>query len=133
MLAWPLCSQEVAVRDASLAGLTLHVADLQRSVEFYKRIPGAALLFHQPDQFAMVRIGTGRLGLLKAQSVSFHVELETNDLDGMYDQLRLAGIEPQAPPAVRPWGERDFLVNDPDGNLIEFGETHEAPGADPRK
>ena len=29
----------------SLAGLTLHVADLERSLEFYKMLPGAQFCF----------------------------------------------------------------------------------------
>jgi len=48
----------------SLVGLTLHVADVDRSVEFYRRLPGAAVLFHLPGRFAMLRLGAGRLGLL---------------------------------------------------------------------
>jgi hypothetical protein len=32
----------------SLAGLTSHVADVDRSLAFYRRLPGAAVLFHLP-------------------------------------------------------------------------------------
>jgi catechol 2,3-dioxygenase-like lactoylglutathione lyase family enzyme len=109
--------------ETSLEGLTLHVADLQRSLDFYCSIPGARVLFERPGQFAMLQIGNGRLGLLQHGS-GFHVEIEAANLDEIYVQVRQAGLEPQSPPTVRPWGERDFLVTDPDGNLIEFGEAH---------
>ena len=107
--------------DASLAGLTLHVADIERSLEFYRKIPGGSVMFHMPGQFAMVRIGDGRLGLLRDCQRAFHIELETTDLDGMYAQLAEIGITAEGPPAQRPWGERDFIVMDPDGNMLEFG------------
>ena len=111
---------------ASLEGLTLHVADLDRSLEFYSKIPGARVLVHRPGQFAMLQIGKARLGLLaRAQSLGFHLEVETGDLEAMYAHLRAAGIEPKTPPMKKPWGEVDFIVADPDGNLVEFGEPHE--------
>jgi len=43
-----------------------------------------------------------------------------SDLDGLYAQLRAAGIQPVGRPRRRPWGERTFEVLDPDGNRIEF-------------
>jgi catechol 2,3-dioxygenase-like lactoylglutathione lyase family enzyme len=109
----------------SLVGLTLHVADVDRSLEFYKRIPGAQVLFHMPGRFAMLRIGQGRLGLLGAKlPTAFHMEIETPDLDAMHRELIQAGIQPDEPPTRRPWGETDFRVTDPDGNMLEFGLEH---------
>ena len=115
----------------SLEGLTLHVADLERSLAFYSRIPGATVEFHRPGLFAMVRIGRGRLGLLQRAAGRFHVELEVDDLDAMYETLRRAGIEPKGPPVRHPWGERDFQVIDPDGFVLEFesGTNEDGPGA----
>jgi catechol 2,3-dioxygenase-like lactoylglutathione lyase family enzyme len=104
----------------SLAGLTLHVADVDRSLAFYRQLPGAAVLFHLPDRFAMLQLGTGRLGLLADRKRPFHVELEVPDLDAAVATLRGLGIDGDGP-TLRDWGERDFLVQDPDGNLLEFG------------
>jgi catechol 2,3-dioxygenase-like lactoylglutathione lyase family enzyme len=104
----------------TLAGLTLHVADLERSVEFYRRLPGAEVRVFQPGLFAMVTIGRGRIGLLQRAAGRFHVELEVGDLDAYYEQVRQAGIEPKGPPVKHPWGERDFVVVDPDGFHLEF-------------
>jgi len=110
---------------ASLEGLTLHVADLDRSLEFYSKVPGARVQVHRPGQFAMLQIGKARLGLLAhVQHLRFHLEIETADLDAMHAQLQAAGIEPETPPAKRAWGEVDFTVTDPDGNIVEFGESH---------
>jgi catechol 2,3-dioxygenase-like lactoylglutathione lyase family enzyme len=103
----------------SLAGLTLHVADVDRSLAFYRQLPGAALLVHVPGRFALLQLGSGRLGLLGDRKRPFHVELEVPDLDAAVAELERLGIEGDGP-AVRAWGERDFLVQDPDGNLLEF-------------
>jgi hypothetical protein len=55
----------------SLVGLTLHVADVERSLSFYKRLPGSSILFHMPGKFALLRVGSGRLGLLQDQKRPF--------------------------------------------------------------
>jgi len=103
----------------SLVGLTLHVSDVDRSVEFYRRLPDAAVMFHLPGRFAMLRLGEGRLGLLADRKRPFHVELEVPDLQDAAADLRRLGFEIDGP-ARRQWGEEDALLVDPDGNLLEF-------------
>ena len=107
----------------SLVGLTLHVADMQRSLNFYKRLPDSSILFHMPGKFALLRVGSGRLGLLQDQARPFHVEIDCEDLDATCALLKGSGFQPEGPTS-RAWGERDALVVDPDGNLIEFGQVH---------
>jgi catechol 2,3-dioxygenase-like lactoylglutathione lyase family enzyme len=122
------------MEETSLAGLTLHVADLERALAFYKRLPGARVVVHRPDEFAMLRIGHGRLGLLQARlPTPFHLEFESADLGSLYDELRMAGIEPEGPPQEKEWGETDFRIIDPDGNIVEFGVMRETSRASPRR
>jgi catechol 2,3-dioxygenase-like lactoylglutathione lyase family enzyme len=109
----------------SLTGLTLHVADVDRSLEFYRRLPSAAVLFHLTGRFALLRLGQGRLGLLADQTRPFHIELEVQDLDAAAAELRNLGLEIDGP-TQRRWGERDLLVRDPDGNLLEFAAAKQA-------
>jgi catechol 2,3-dioxygenase-like lactoylglutathione lyase family enzyme len=104
----------------SLDGLTFHVLDLEKSRDFYSRIPGAVLEAHRPGEFALFRVGKAHLGLLQSKTVGLHLEVSTDDLDGFFDRLVAAGVEPVGAPRDRPWGERTFNVRDPDGNLIEF-------------
>ena len=105
---------------SSLQGLTFHVLDVERSRDFYERIPGAALEAHRPGQFALFRVGRMHLGLLQSKKTGFHLEVDTPDVDGFHAKLVAAGIQPLSGPVDRPWGERTFNVRDPDGNLIEF-------------
>ncbi len=118
------------MEEASLAGLTLHVDDLDRSLEFYKRLPGAKVVVHRPDEFAMVRIGHGHIGLLQARlPTKFHVEFESPDLQSLYEDLCEMGMEPEGPPRQKEWGEVDFRMLDPDGNVVEFCAARETARA----
>lgn len=105
----------------NLAGITLHVKDVEQSLAFYSRFPGVELTTHRPGEFALLKVGGERLGLLKHGKNSFHMELDTDDLDAMYESLLAAGIKTDGPPTQRPWGQRDLYLVDPDGNMIEFG------------
>jgi catechol 2,3-dioxygenase-like lactoylglutathione lyase family enzyme len=117
-------SGEITV-SISLVGLTLHVADVERSLDFYKRLPESSILFHMPGKFALLKVGGGRLGLLQDQKRPFHVEIDCQDLDATCALLKESGFQPEGP-TTRAWGERDALLVDPDGNLVEFGQAHEA-------
>jgi len=112
----------------TLRGLTLHVEDVERSREFYLRIPGVESVQHRPGEFALLRIGQAQLGLLNSRylpqgSPRFHVEISSSleGVDALFQEVRAAGIEPdESRPLDRPWGERTFHVTDPDGNQVEF-------------
>src|SRR5262249_48064930 len=114
---------EANTMSISLVGVTLHVADVERSLSFYQRLPESSILFHMPGTFALLRVGSGRLGLLSDQKRKFHVEIDCQDLDATCALLKEAGFEAEGP-TTRAWGERDALVIDPDGNLVEFGQAH---------
>ncbi len=104
----------------SFEGLTLHVTDVERARDFYALLPGLVLQRERPGEFALFRITDRWLGLLRAREPGFHIELAVPDLDGAYARLREKGIEPRDRPREQSWGERTFVVVDPDGNLIEF-------------
>jgi len=109
--------------DLSLAGVTLHVSDVEQSLAFYQRLPGAEVIVHIPNRFALLRFGGARLGLLNNRSRPFHLEFECTDLDSTYERFQQLGIPTEGPPTVRAWdGERDFLLVDPDGNVVECGQ-----------
>ena len=102
--------------------MTLHVADVERSLEFYTKIPGAQVLVHRPGAFALLSIGNGRLGLLRYGPT--HIEFDTPDPDTLYQRLKEAGMPVEDPPALKAWGEYDFTIHDPDGHCLEFDSPH---------
>lgn len=114
------------------------VLDLDRSVDFYKRLgfeelrrmpirneaincfmglpgDGARLeLTHNFDRTEPYEIGTGY----------GHIAVGVDDLDGTLKRLAEQGIEPEKPPyTVREGGSRLCFVRDPDGYRIELIEA----------
>ncbi len=113
----------------SLTGLTLHVKDVDKSLAFYSKLPGVQVQVHRSGDFALLRLGEMRLGLLRHDTGAFHIELETENLDNLYEYLKSIDFPVSGPPTVKNWGERDFLVIDPDGNMVEFGAFGDHPTA----
>jgi len=127
-------------------GLTLTVENVERSIEFYGGKLGLAVEWKALPAFAMIRVpgsGGGTIGLLSldaardegveamtaAQKKGIHVELSTDDLDGLYEELKARGVIFQQPPHDEPW-ERAMTALDPDGYAVEFAQGrrgHNAP------
>ena len=116
-------------------GLTLTVESVERSIEFYSGKLGLKVEWNAVPAFAMLRIGAGTIGLLSvtearkegvedtnaAQKSAIHVELSTDDLDGLYEELKSAGVVFHQPPHDEPW-ERSMTAFDPDGYAVEFAQ-----------
>ena len=117
-------------------GLTLTVDDVQRSIDFYRGRLGLKVEWNAAPAFAMIRApGGGTIGLLAlaearkegveptsaAQKRAVHVELSTDDLDGLYAELQAKGVAFHQPPHDEPW-ERSMTAFDPDGYAVEFAQ-----------
>ena len=116
-------------------GLTLTVESVERSIEFYSGKLGLKVEWNAAPAFAMIRVGAGTIGLLSvtearkegvedtnaAQKSAIHVELSTDDLDGLYEELKSAGVVFHQPPHDEPW-ERSMTAFDPDGYAVEFAQ-----------
>ena len=121
-----------------MEGLTLSVADVKRSVEYYSKKLGFVCELSASPHFAMIRVGGpkgGTIGLLawseakkdgatkatSKQKRAIHVELSTDDLDGVYKKLLKKGVKFHIPPHDEPW-ERSMTAFDPDGYSVEFSQ-----------
>ena len=116
-------------------GLTLTVESVERSIEFYSGKLGLKVEWNAAPAFAMIRVGVGTIGLLSvsearkegvedtnaAQKGAIHVEFSTDDLDGLYEELKVAGVVFHQPPHDEPW-ERSMTAFDPDGYAVEFAQ-----------
>ena len=124
--------------EVRMEGLTLTVENVGTSIEFYSNRLGFKLEWDAKPHFAMVRVGSGggdTIGLLAwseaekegarktsaEQRRAIHVELSTDDLDGLYEDLRSKGIRFHLPPHDEPW-ERSMTAFDPDGYSVEFSQ-----------
>lgn len=114
--------QEKAVVGLSMQGVSLHVADVEKSVAFYSKLPGAKIVIHRPGYFAKFKFGEGYIQVVSipAEEKSFHIELDTENQQSLYEQLTASGFEPEGPPTLQPFGRTNFSLLDPDGNVLEF-------------
>jgi len=116
-------------------GLTLTVASVERSLAFYGGTLGLEVKINAAPAFGMIRVGGGTIGLISqalqakegveetsaAQKKAIHVELSSDDLDGLYEELKARGVEFHEPPHDEPW-ERSMSALDPDGYVVEFAQ-----------
>jgi catechol 2,3-dioxygenase-like lactoylglutathione lyase family enzyme len=124
---------EVRMQEVRLEGLTLRVESVRRSIEFYGRKLGFSVEIDKAPHFAMIRVGGpqgGTIGLLafegpsstcRSERAGIHIELTTDRLDTLYEELTARGVEFFEPPHEEPW-ERSMRAYDPDGYTVEFAE-----------
>jgi len=52
------------------------------------------------------------------------VYIRTDDIDRLYNLYSTIGlIHPNGPLAIKPWGQGEFALLDPDSNLLTFGQS----------
>lgn len=108
---------------------TLGVSDVAASADFYSRAVGFEVLVSmgEPLNFAMVGSGGIGLGLVLADAPSvapfaccyFNVE----GVEALHQRCVDAGATIANPLTRQPWGNYDFVVADPDGHMLAFGEV----------
>ena len=120
------------------AGAILAVAEVGRSVAFYRDLLGFAVdaLYDDPPYASLSRAGMrlslaeqghpadDRPGVMMVAPVdptaaAVVLVLEVADCLSMHERLIAAGADLLAPPYSPPWGGHRFFVRDPDGYLVE--------------
>ncbi len=53
------------------------------------------------------------------------VYIRTNDIDALYQSFlaKKISIHPNGQLEIKPWGQKEFALLDPDNNLLTFGES----------
>lgn len=110
------------------------VADLTRSVDFYRRVAGLEVRLEgdgyvefavENVKFALFEQGKlpeliGRTG---GQPPCGEIVFVVDDVDAEAVRLRELGVEILTGPVDRPWRQRTVHVADPDGNIVEFAQN----------
>lgn len=121
----------------------LPVRDIARSVAFFRDKVGLPPR-HQEGGFAILSRDAIEVHLWQANDESWRTRvrdqpiisgaesfiagtascrIRVEGVEALYDDLRPLGIvHNNAPLTVQPWGDRDFAILDPDGNLVTFFE-----------
>ena len=117
----------------NLVSVRIITADIDRMVDFYARVTGAAIDRPVPD-FAELRTPGGTLALGSTRTVglfgpgaaepaanlSMIVEFLVEDVDAAYASLQRWVTTFVNEPTTMPWGNRSLLLRDPDGNLVNL-------------
>ncbi len=111
---------------------SLPVADLERAISFYTGKLGFRLTFENGRLFAIVARDGVELGLAPA---AVHkgipgkgaVYLKVCGIDDLYREITSLGLAILHPLRTEDYGMREFMIADPDGNTINYGEPRQ-PG-----
>jgi uncharacterized glyoxalase superfamily protein PhnB len=114
----------------------LFVIDIKRSCEFFRQKLGFSLVFSygDPPYYAQVRRDAARLNLRsvdadviestlrdREQLLSVSMTVATADeIKLLFLEFQSAGVTFHQTLKKQPWGARNFIVKDPDGNLLLF-------------
>ena len=119
----------------SVAGLTAYVKDLKQTAKFYRAL-GFQFKRRGPDRVSIFLnwfwmdflpiAGEDKPEFRKEAKLSnkgagLFLYLSVDDVDGFYKGLLAKGLKPSSEPRDWPWGNREFVIRDPDGyKLVIF-------------
>ena len=108
------------------AGTVFQVKDLSQILRFYCDVLGFEEDFQFGGQYAGLHLGEAQLHpcahtLWARPAGGGTVAIFCDEVDRYYSHLRALGANIQREPTDEPYGMRDFVVRDPDGNLLSFG------------
>lgn len=117
-------------------GVALQVADLERSLTFYRDLLGFHLV-DRSEESVVLASGEHRLvlralvGMAPVQRRVVYLNLDVADLDEVYTQLRAAGVRFTSPPRLVSRGarseQRAAVFKDPDGHGLALTEWRAVP------
>jgi catechol 2,3-dioxygenase-like lactoylglutathione lyase family enzyme len=109
------------------------VADMARAIDFYEGKLGFRVVFRNGTVFAIVKrhgieisLGLRRGG--PANTGACYVKLE--GIDALHDEFAARGVAMAHPLKTESYGMREFMITDPDGNTLNFGEAVRSPSQD---
>lgn len=117
---------------ATFTNLVLWVQDCTLSTKFYKKL--GFDVTSQTERDATVRLGNFEImlvtmrdedeftgdSLAAEKGKGVYMYLQTDDVDDLYVELKEAGVAAHTEPRDWPWGNREFVVKDPDSYKICF-------------
>jgi catechol 2,3-dioxygenase-like lactoylglutathione lyase family enzyme len=113
----------------SVSGVTLVVKDLARSSKFYEAL-GFEIRKREAEHATAysnwfwidlrlaakeTRAEFKKDAAVSARGVGAFMYLSVDDVDAFHKELTDKGLKPAGDPQDRPWGDREFLLRDPDG------------------
>jgi catechol 2,3-dioxygenase-like lactoylglutathione lyase family enzyme len=105
------------------------VSNLTRAIDFYHRLGFTSKRFKDGDTYAFIHrdghelhLTTLRRRTEEQSSSGAYFYLADGTAAALEAEFRAAGVPIAEPLAPREWKMNEFVVNDPDGNQLVFGE-----------
>ena len=113
----------------------MHVADVDAAVHFFVGILGFKAWIHLPD-YAYVQREVAGIRIMKASTSTgeipapgtraFRYYIDVEDVQAIVDEVRprllAAGLPGGHGPVDQTYGQREFMLSAPDGDLVVFGQ-----------
>jgi catechol 2,3-dioxygenase-like lactoylglutathione lyase family enzyme len=107
----------------------LPVKNLGRAMDYYRLLGFSAHAWHDGDAYAFltrnqldIHLRTAP-DLIEGQNHSgVYFYLADNSAAALEAEFQAAGVQILSPLAPREWKMNEFVLSDPDGNLLRFGE-----------
>lgn len=113
---------------------------VQESKDFYVRLFGCEVIYEgEGGWFVLLRLGESELGLMQAdlptqaplfrqplQGPGMWISVDVDDVDAQYERIRALGVPIEVALCDEPWGDRHFVVLDPNGIGVDVVQ-HQAP------
>jgi uncharacterized glyoxalase superfamily protein PhnB len=105
----------------------LPFTDVAAAIAHYRDVLGFTINYSQDNLGVMDRDSLRVLLIARTPrhsgigSCAFYV----TDADALHAELTARGANVQGPPVSHPWGLREFIVLDPEGNRLSFAQTFE--------
>lgn len=101
--------------------------DVAAGVAWYRDILGFSVNYAQHDIGVMDRDKARVILIARTEKHSGigSCYIYVHDADALYTEFRGRGVAIANEPVSQPWGLREFIVFDPEGNRISFGQPFE--------
>lgn len=109
---------------------------IQASKNFYVRLFGCDIVF-ESDWFVLLKLGESELGFMlpghASQAAIFKpafqgqgvwIAVDVDDVDAEYQRIRSLGTAIEQTLREEPWGDRHFVVVDPNGIGVDVVSRH---------
>lgn len=112
-------------------------AKIQESKDFYVRLFGCEVVF-ESDWFVLLQLGGAELGFmspnLEFQALVFRpafqgkgvwIAIDVDNVDAEYKRIQTMSIPIEAAIRDEPWGDRHFVVIDPNGIGVDIVQRNQ--------
>jgi catechol 2,3-dioxygenase-like lactoylglutathione lyase family enzyme len=108
----------------------LPVHNLTRALDFYRQLGFSADRWQDGDSYAFIKRDSLEIQLRTASDLiedqnpcGVYFYLVDDTAEAVEAEFRAAGVKILSPLAPREWKMHEFVLSDPDGNLLRFGES----------